>query len=324
MLYYGRFMGLPSQSQASQSSADDALLARFRSKGCVILEDVIGREALQAALRSLEESQDPAQGTQGGIQRSDRYNKAGKVEFTKIPNLAKTNEAFRQLASTEGVVNAVESLLGQKALVFRDVLILKPARDGAPLDYHQDSEYWDVEPRALISAWIPFRDVGLEDGCLRVIEGSHSKHYRHDIQLGEDRALPYWMTSLLRKMASLSGTGDSDASGFSSFRKLKNSLLGGLTKHFTFLGRLQDLHASISEDEKQREANLPIRAGSVILFHSMLLHASNPNISDRDRHAYIVSYMGSEYFFSGVGKPEFLVARERARRVFQEVRRLRG
>jgi len=310
-----------SDSQTISDSSNNALRERFRAQGYVILDDVVDSALLHAALESLELAQNSNQGSRRGVQRSDRYNKAGKVDFAKIPNLAKNNEAFRQLASAESVVNAVELLLGQQALIFRDVLILKPARDGGPLDYHQDSEYWDVEPRALISAWIPFRDVGLENGCLRVIEGSHQRRYRHDLFLGEGLRLPYWMTSLLRRMASLSGTGDSDASGFSAMRKLKNSILGGWTKHVSSLGKLQELHARISEVEERREANLPIRAGSAILFHSMLLHASNPNTSDWDRHAYIVSYMGSEYLFRGVGNPEFLVAGERNRRVYRPVRR---
>ncbi len=42
----------------------------------------------------------------------------------------------------------------------------------------------------------------------------------------------------------------------------------------------------------------------------MLLHASHPNTSDRNRLAYIASYMGEEYIFCGLGDPEFLVARE--------------
>jgi ectoine hydroxylase-related dioxygenase (phytanoyl-CoA dioxygenase family) len=63
-----------------------------------------------------------------------------------------------------------------------------------------------------------------------------------------------------------------------------------------------------------------VRAGSVVLFHSRLLHASNPNSSDKDRPAYIVSYMGSEYTFCGVGQPEFLIAREIERKVFQKAR----
>ena len=64
-------------------------------------------------------------------------------------------------------------------------------------------------------------------------------------------------------------------------------------------GETAELHARVPDQEKCCEISLPVRAGSVILFHSMLLHASHPNSSDRDRLAYITSYMGADYTFGG-------------------------
>jgi ectoine hydroxylase-related dioxygenase (phytanoyl-CoA dioxygenase family) len=298
--------------QKPSTSLDVRVIDQYHEKGWLLLEDVIEPADLGSARASLA--------TLSTVERSDRYSKSGRVDFTKIPNLAKNDEAFRRLASSSRLVSAVEALLGQPALIFRDVLIAKPARDGAPFAYHQDSEYWDVKPAALLSAWIPFRDVGIEDGCLRVIEGSHRKRYTHDLLLGAGHAMPRVLTLALRKIASLSGTGDSDASGFTAMRALKRSVLGNMTRHFSFLAGLQELHARVPDEEGCREVSLPLRAGSVILFHSMLLHASHPNNSDSDRLAYIASYMGADYTFCGVGDPEFLVAGESNSRVFQKVR----
>lgn len=289
---------------------------RYRARGYVVLEGAVAQADLDAALQVLHTRQ-----SAGRVTQNDRYNTAGRVDFRKIPNLAKSAEVFRQLASAPAVVAAVETLLGQQALIFRDVMVVKPARDGAPLDYHQDSEYWDIEPRALISAWFPFRDVGVEDGCLRVIEGSHTRRYAHDLMVGDGRALPPWLTAALRRLVSLSGTGDSDASGFRAARRLKNAVLGSFTRRARFLAKLQDLHARVPVEEKSRALDLPVRSGSVILFHSMLLHASNPNTSELERPAYIPSYMGSEYVFRGLGDPEFLVAGEGGGRVFKKARR---
>jgi len=298
--------------QKPSTSLDVLAIDQYHEKGWLLLEDVIEPADLDAARASIA--------TFSTVERSDRYSKSGRVDFTKIPNLAKNDEAFRRLASSSRLVSAVEALLGQPALIFRDVLIAKPARDGAPFTYHQDSEYWDVKPAALLSAWIPFRDVGIEDGCLRVIEVSHRQRYTHDLLVGAGHAMPRGLTLALRKMATLSGTGDNDASGFTAMRALKRSILGNMTRHFPFLAGLQELHARVPDEEKCREVSLPVRAGSVIVFHSMLLHASHPNKSDSDRLAYIASYMGADYTFCGVGSPEFLVAGESKRRVFQKAR----
>jgi len=298
--------------QKPPTSLDILAIDQYHEKGWLLLEDVIEPADLDGARASLA--------TSSTVERSDRYSKSGRVDFTKIPNLAKNDESFRRLASSPRLVSAVEALLGQPALIFRDVLIAKPARDGAPFTYHQDSEYWDVKPAALLSAWIPFRDVGIEDGCLRVIEVSHRQRYTHDLLVGAGHAMPRGLTLALRKMATLSGTGDNDASGFTAMRALKRSILGNMTRHFPFLAGLQELHARVPDEEKCREVSLPVRAGSVIVFHSMLLHASHPNKSDSDRLAYIASYMGADYTFCGVGSPEFLVAGESKRRVFQKAR----
>lgn len=292
----------------------DSDVAQFREQGYCVLQDAVSLEDLAGAARSLEEAaaSQPVRGT-------NRYNKDGRVDFQKVSNLAKKNESFRQLACNGAVVSAIESLLGQRALLFRDVMVTKPAHDGAHLDFHQDSAYWDIEPRSLISAWFTFRDVGAKDGCLQIIPGSHVKEYRHDILMAKNRPLPGPLTAGLRKMASLAGTGDSDASGFPSARSLKNNILGSLSRHASFLAKLQDLHARIPQEDKDRAVDLPVSAGSVVLFHSMLLHASNANTGDQDRPAYIASYMGERFTYSGVGDPEFLVVGEFSKRTFQKI-----
>ena len=305
---------MPSTLVAPPPSLSASEVAEYRASGYCVLENVIPGIDLHRAIEPLRESY--AVGSAGS---TDRYNKDGRVDFRKISNLANRHEGFRRLACHPAVVSAVETLLDQTALLFRDVLVIKPARDGAHLDYHQDSEYWDILPRELISAWFAFRDLGPTDGCLKVIPGSHLRHYPHDILIGEN-PLPRPLTALFRKMASFAGTGDSQASGFSAVRKLKNSVLGSLTRHASFLANLQDLHARVSDEEKRCAVDLPVKAGSVILFHSMLLHASNPNTSEWDRPAYIASYMGDQYTFCGVGEPEFLIAAERDNKVFRKIK----
>lgn len=288
----------------------------YQTRGWVFLENAIGSDLLVDAHARLRDRQ-AAQ----AVAQTERYNESGRVDLQKIPNLARRDESFLRLATAPAVAAAVEQLLGQEPLLFRDVMIVKPARDGAPLDYHQDSAYWDVEPRALISAWFPFRDVDVPDGCLRVIDGSHLQFYQHDIMVDGERALPGWMTAGLRRLASRAGTGDSDASGSALARRLKNAILGQLTRHFSVLAKLQDLHARVPMEEQRRAVDLPMRVGSVLLFHSMLLHASCPNTSTADRPAYIASYMGSDYEYVGVGEPKFLAAHDSTGRTFKSARR---
>jgi len=49
----------------------------------------------------------------------------------------------------------------------------KPAGSGKETPWHQDGEYWPIRPLATCSVWIALDDSTPENGCLRIIPGSH-------------------------------------------------------------------------------------------------------------------------------------------------------
>ncbi|MCP4512865.1 MAG: phytanoyl-CoA dioxygenase family protein, partial [Fuerstiella sp.] len=49
----------------------------------------------------------------------------------------------------------------------------KPARVGTRTPWHQDGEYWPIEPLATCTVWIAVDASTPQNGCLRVIPGSH-------------------------------------------------------------------------------------------------------------------------------------------------------
>jgi phytanoyl-CoA hydroxylase len=67
----------------------------------------------------------------------------------------------------------MQDLIGPDIKLFRDALMMKPPRHGSAKPYHQDSAYWQIDPPDLVSAWIALDDATLENGCMRVIPGSH-------------------------------------------------------------------------------------------------------------------------------------------------------
>jgi len=54
---------------------------------------------------------------------------------------------------------------------------------------------------------------------------------------------------------------------------------------------------------RERTVGVPLRAGDALLFHSLLLHASEPNRSDRDRRVVICAYKNPQMRFIGEGAP---------------------
>ena len=39
--------------------------------------------------------------------------------------------------------------------------------------WHQDARYWPLEPRAAVTVWLAVFDTDRENGCMRVVPGSH-------------------------------------------------------------------------------------------------------------------------------------------------------
>lgn len=91
----------------------------------------------------------------------------------KIECLALFDDRFRQVVADPRLLSPLSALLGPDIKLFRDALMMKPARHGSAKPYHQDSAYWTIDPPDLCSAWIALDDATEENGCMRLIPGSH-------------------------------------------------------------------------------------------------------------------------------------------------------
>src|SRR4029077_5476036 len=72
------------------------------------------------------------------------------------------------------ILDAVESIIGPNILVHSTSLFCKNPRDGSFVSWHQDGYYWDLSQPQLVSAWIALSDSIPENGCMRVVRGSHT------------------------------------------------------------------------------------------------------------------------------------------------------
>lgn len=219
-----------------------------------------------------------------------RFGEGGKPVFYRIPQLADRDEIFKAVAGHPAIMGAVRDLVGN-AQVFRDILIGKPPKHGNSVVYHQDAAYWDVaDPNKVVSAWIALDDAPSEAGCLRCIPGSHKAVVKHDIYFKGWR-LPVWLSRALRRSVSLTGTGDNPQTLTQrSFWQLKDMILGKASKIMPSINDLNWLTIDRKTISNAGEIVVPARAGDVVIFHSLLLHASGPNTSPNSRRAYIVTY----------------------------------
>ena len=99
------------------------------------------------------------------------------------------------------LTDRVASLLGPDLMIWRSNFQVKQpaalakgdARNYTKVPWHQDGAYYDLQPQVLVSAWIALTHSTEENGCLRVVGGSHLQTFAHDVDPGRyefDRSVP--------------------------------------------------------------------------------------------------------------------------------------
>ncbi|GIX07319.1 MAG: L-proline 4-hydroxylase [Candidatus Poribacteria bacterium] len=221
-------------------------------------------DALVARLQELVES--PPTGlriqVEPRVQRGEAQAPSYFESIRKVEGLVENDELFLRLARHPEILPRVQDLLGEELLMFRDALMMKPPKIGSEKPYHQDSAYWRIEPMDLCSIWVALDDATLENGCMRIIPGSH---------------------------------------------------LWGLLEH----KRIRDFQVDESTLDRSGEVAVPLHRGGVLFFHSLVLHATDDNLSDRPRKAMIVSYMRASSRWTGPpqAEPNWLMLAPEVRRV---------
>lgn len=93
---------------------------------------------------------------------------------------------FLALARDPQIVELVSGVLGEDIILWGCHVFCKPAGDGFETPWHQDGHYWPIRPLATCTVWVALEDSRVDNGCLRVIPGSHAARQLHE-HLHEDR-----------------------------------------------------------------------------------------------------------------------------------------
>jgi ectoine hydroxylase-related dioxygenase (phytanoyl-CoA dioxygenase family) len=92
---------------------------------------------------------------------------------------------YLSVARIPEILDEVCQLIGEDVALWNCSFFAKPARVGTRTPWHQDGEYWPIRPLATCTAWIAIDEATPENGCLRVIPGSHrsqqlARHQQND------------------------------------------------------------------------------------------------------------------------------------------------
>lgn len=168
----------------------------------------------------------------------------------KVQGVCQVEPRLLELAGEPALLDRVEALLGPDIDVFGTKFFPKLPGGGTSTHWHQDNFYFATVSEQVLSCGIYLEDADRDNGCLRVVPGSHLK---------------------------------------------------GLVEH----QRDPRTHGSWCQVEEKRALDLPVPAGTAVLFSANLLHGAKDNLhSRRTRYStawhYIPGALHLERFPRGV------------------------
>jgi non-haem Fe2+, alpha-ketoglutarate-dependent halogenase len=92
----------------------------------------------------------------------------------RITNQHLLDPVFYHLATRKDVLDLVEVAVGPDILLISSGFFDKPPGSGNEfVAWHQDTMYWGLEPPFAATVWIALDNSDVENGCMRVIPGTH-------------------------------------------------------------------------------------------------------------------------------------------------------
>ena len=84
-----------------------------------------------------------------------------------------------RLVRHPAILDAVEDVLGPNLFCWGSQFFIKDARDQAYVSWHQDGTYWGLSSPDVVTAWVALTPSLPENGCMRVVPGTHLRQVPH-------------------------------------------------------------------------------------------------------------------------------------------------
>jgi len=103
----------------------------------------------------------------------------------------KGDPEWLELARIPEILDMIEQLIGGDFVLWGVTIFGKPARIGKATPWHQDGDYYPIEPLETITVWISLDGSTPQQGCMKFIPGSHREHkiYKHHFEHRDDYTL---------------------------------------------------------------------------------------------------------------------------------------
>lgn len=158
----------------TQTADQSAVLGNYDRDGYVIFRQVIDADLIREADGHVRWLQD---------RHPDRTGEELSTE------LVASDPFWVRLVSDDRLLSVAETFIGPDIALFASHYLSKPPFSGRRVPWHQDGAFWPLEPMRVVTLWLAVDESTPENGCVRVIPGSHAERL-HDVRsLADDRAL---------------------------------------------------------------------------------------------------------------------------------------
>jgi len=160
----------------------DAQVATFHEQGYLVFRRAFSRTEVQAALDGILDVIDGKYPEHVGIQYeakarallSTLSRERRRDAVRKVSKLAQWEPRVRAIVEHPSLLPVLARLLGAPPVLENDQALLKPPLIGREKPWHQDLSAFNLPPDSpFIGTWVALDDVGLDNGCMHVIPGSH-------------------------------------------------------------------------------------------------------------------------------------------------------
>lgn len=95
-----------------------------------------------------------------------------------------------EIVNNNKILDIVEDILGPNLLCWSSNFFIKEPNEDTFVSWHQDSEYWGLEPDDVVTAWFALSDANINTGPMEVIPKSHKwKNINHNETFNEKNLL---------------------------------------------------------------------------------------------------------------------------------------
>jgi ectoine hydroxylase-related dioxygenase (phytanoyl-CoA dioxygenase family) len=165
---------------------------RFRAEGWIAVPDFWNETEIRAMRADLDRLKHEGKLRNVATEGDGRTYSDTKVNLQLCP-LWPHSDLFRAMPFAPKVARAISQLIGDPVLLHLDQVFLKPGKQGAGTNWHQDNAYFQIpDPLLGTALWTAVHDATVANGTMRVIPHAFHTLLEHTRDGESDHHIRCW------------------------------------------------------------------------------------------------------------------------------------